>query len=80
VKAGAQATPITQATQTAVVIPFTKLTGFGAGQTQIGLLVGYKLKALLKRATIYLTQQLTLKPWLLFGITAVGYHGKQQTK
>jgi hypothetical protein len=80
VKAAAQATHLTQMTQTAVVIPFTKLTGFGAYQTAIGLPVGYKQKELLTAAPTYSTQQPTHAPWLLFGVTAVGYHGKQQTK
>jgi len=59
---------------------FTKLTAFGAYLIAIGLPVGYKLKALFQHALTYMTQQPTLKPWLPFGVTPVGYHGKQQTK
>jgi hypothetical protein len=80
VKADAQAMRLTHTTPTAVVIRFIKLTGIGAGLTSIGLLAGYKPRAYSRRATIYLTQQLTHVPWLQYGVTAVGYHGIQRSK
>jgi hypothetical protein len=61
-------------------VEFTKLTALGAYLTITGQLVGYKQKALLKRATIFLTQRLTQKQWLQYGVTAVGYHGLQRSK
>jgi hypothetical protein len=54
--------------------------GIGANPTNIGQLVGYKQKALLKRAQTYLTPQPTPAQWLQYGVTAVGYHGLQRTK
>jgi hypothetical protein len=53
---------------------------FGANPRRTGLPVGYKPKAFWTIAPNYLTRKLTCEPRLPFGVTAVGYHGKQQTK
>ena len=52
---------------------------FGANPRRTGLPVGYKPKAFWTIANSSLTRKLTCEPRLPFGVTAVGYHGKQQT-
>jgi hypothetical protein len=67
-------------TQWAVALDISKLITFGANPQRIGLLAGYKPKAFWTIARNYLTHKLTPEPRLPFGVTAVGYHGKQQTE
>jgi hypothetical protein len=73
-------TRLTQPTQWAVALAIFKSITFGANRQRTGLPAGYKPKAFWTIAPNYLTHKLTLEPPLPFGVTAVGYHGKQQTK
>jgi hypothetical protein len=53
----------------------TKLTGFGAGLTDIGPRVGYKLRAYSSGVPTYTNPTYKRRLWWQYIVTAVGYRG-----